>query len=130
MERLLEEIAAHGWSAQSREAFVQEYDRQIGETIMNFLIEYGLLKDRGALRSLKSYVDNRLKGRRAGSEHPLWEIVEEVYMRVYKEIFQKKLVGNYVGGVRAGTIKADFASYLRGAVRRRLLDVLGGRRAV
>lgn len=125
MVRLLEEVTAHGWSAQSREEFVRLYDREIGETILNFLVEYGWLTDRRALRSLKSYVDNRLKGQRAGPEHPLWEIMEEVYMRVYREVFQKKLVENYVKGVRAGMIKADFVSYLHGAVRRRLLDVLG-----
>jgi len=125
MERLLEEVAAQGWSAQSREEFVRRYDREVGETIMNFLIDYGLLADRRALRSLQGYVDSRLRDQRAGEEHPLWEIVEEVYMRVYKEIFQKKLVENYMGGVRAGTVKVDFGSYLRGAVRQRVLDVLG-----
>jgi hypothetical protein len=125
MEQLLCEVAAHGWSAKSREEFVKQYDREIGETLIDLLVEYGLLTNRRTLRSLKSYVESRLQDKRAGQEYSLWEIVEEVYMRVYSEVFQKKLVENYVEGVRASTIKADFVSYLRGAVRRRLLDVLG-----
>ena len=125
MEPLLEDVAADGWSAESREQFVRLYDREIGETILHLLVEYGLLVDRRALRSLKSYVESRLQGQRTESEHPLWEIVEEVYMSIYQEVFQKKLIENYVEGAHAGTIKADFVSYLRGAVRRRLIDVLG-----
>jgi hypothetical protein len=124
MERLLEDVAAHGWTAERREAFVHRYDRRIGEAVLDLLVEYGMLGERRALRSLKSYIENRLRDRRAGPEHPLWELVEETYMRVYTEIFQKKLVQSYVSGVRAGTVQADFESYLRGAVRRRFLDVL------
>ena len=125
MERLLEDIAAHGWEKESREAFVRRYDREIGETILHLLAEYGLLADRRALHSLKSYIDSRLNDRRAESEHPLWEIVEEVYMNMYREIFEEKLVPNYVSGVAHGTVTSDFTGYLRGAVRQRLLDVLG-----
>lgn len=125
MERLLEDIAEHGWTIERREAFVQRYDRRIGETVLDLLVEYGILSDRRAWRSVKSYVESRLRGRRVGSEHPLWELVEETYMRVYAEIFQKRLVQSYVNGVRAGTVQSDFEGYLRGAVRRRLLDVLG-----
>ncbi len=124
MERLLEDVAEHGWTVERREAFVHHYDRRIGEALLDLLVEYGLLGDRRALRSVKSYVESRLRGQRAESEHPLWEIVEEVYMRVYSEIFRKKLIENYVNGVRAGAVQSDFASYLRGAVRRRLLDRL------
>lgn len=125
MEAWLENVAEHGWSTQSREEFVRFYDREIGEAIISLLVEYGLLTDRRALRSLKSYVESRLQDKRAGPEHPLWEIIEEGYMRVYSEVFQKKLIENYVSGVQAGAIKADFMDYLRGAVRRRFLDVLG-----
>jgi hypothetical protein len=125
MERLLEDVAAQGWLAESREAFVRLYDREIGETIIHLLVEYSLLVDSRALRSLKSYIESRLLGQRAGPEHPLWEIIEEGYMRVYSEVFQKKLVENYVNGVQAGAIKAGFVPYLQGAVRRRLQDVLG-----
>jgi hypothetical protein len=81
MNSLLEAVAAQGWSAQSREEFVRRYDREIGETILHLLVEYGLLADRRALRSLKSYIENRLRDRRAGEEDPLWEIVEEVYLK-------------------------------------------------
>ena len=125
MERLLEDVATHGWAKESREAFVRRYDREIGETILHLLAEYGLIGDRRALRSLKSYIESRLNDRRAESEHPLWEIVEEVYMNMYREIFEKKLVPNYVSGVQQGTVASDFMGYLRGAVRQRLLDVLG-----
>lgn len=123
MERLLEDIAQYGWTTERREAFVQRYDRRIGETIIDLLVEYGA--DRRAVRSLKSYVESRLRSQPRSSEHALWETVEEVYMRVYREIFEKKLIENYVHGARAGAVQADFLSYLRGAVRRRLLDVLG-----
>lgn len=125
MENLLEEVVSHGWSTQSREDFVRLYDREIGEMILHLLVEYGVLADRRALSSLKSYVESRLRDQRAGPEYPLWEIVEEVYMNMYREIFQKKLLETYVGGIRAGTVQADFKSYLRGAVRQRLLDALG-----
>jgi hypothetical protein len=125
MERLLEDVAEHGWTSERREAFVHRYDRQIGEAVLDLLVEYGMLGDHRALRSLRSYIEHRLRDRRAGPEHPLWELVEETYMRIYTEIFQKKLVQSYVNGVRAGTVQVDFESYLRGAVRRRFLDVLG-----
>lgn len=125
MERLLEDIAEQGWTPERREAFVRRYDRLIGETALDLLVEYGLLSSHQALRSLRNYIESRWRERRAGEEHPLWELVEETYMRVYAEIFQKKLVHSYVSGVRAGTVQADFESYLRGAVRRRLLDVVG-----
>ncbi|MBI1742423.1 hypothetical protein HYR54_05065 [Candidatus Acetothermia bacterium] len=125
MERLLEDIAAHGWAKESREAFVRHYDREIGETILHLLAEYGLIGDRRALRSLKSYIESRLREQRAGPEHSLWEIVEEVYMSIYREVFEKKLVQDYVTGTRDGTVKSDFVGYLRGAVRQRLLDALG-----
>jgi hypothetical protein len=125
MERLLEDVAEHGWTLEQRDAFVRRYDRLIGETVLDLLVEYGLLGDRRALRSLRSYLESRLRDQRAGEEHPLWELVEETYMRVYTEIFQKRLVQNYVNGVRASTVQVEFEGYLRGAVRRRLLDLLG-----
>lgn len=125
MERLLEDVAAHGWSPERREVFVRRYDRVIGQAVLDLLVEYGLLADRRALRSLKSYIESRLQDQRAGAEHPLWEIVEEVYMRTYREIFEKKLIENYVRGAQAGAVQTEFEGYLRGAVRRRFLDVLG-----
>nr|BAL59187.1 hypothetical protein HGMM_OP3C342 [Candidatus Acetothermum autotrophicum] len=125
MERLLEDVTDQGWMPEHREAFVRRYDHVIGETILDLMVEYGLLTSRRALRSLRSYIESRLRDQRADEEHPLWELVEEAYMRVYTEIFQKKLVQNYVNGVRAGKVQADFEGYLRGAVHRRFLDVLG-----
>jgi hypothetical protein len=125
MERLLEDVAEHGWTPEQRDAFVRRYDRLIGETVLDLLVEYGLLGDRRALRSLRSYLESRLRDQRAGEEHPLWELVEETYMRVYTEIFQKELVQNYIGDVRAGTVQTGFEGYLRGVVRWRLLDLLG-----
>lgn len=125
MERLVEDIADQGWTAEHRDAFVRRYDRLIGETILDLLVEYGLLAGRRALRSLRSYLESRLRDQRAGEEHPLWELVEETYMRVYSEVFEKKLVQNYVAGVRAGAVQTEFASYLRSAICKRFLDVLG-----
>jgi hypothetical protein len=128
MDALLESIAERGWSAETREEFVRRYDREIGNYIVYLLSEYGILRDARDFSSLIKHVEARPKGRRPGKgegESRLLDILEEVYVRTYGEVFEKGLVENYLLGYLDGAIRSRFLEYLKGVIRNRFFDVIG-----
>lgn len=123
MEDLFQRVAERGWSEDRRNEFVQAYDRMIGQAIVYYLARYWHL-ERREIGELLSGVERRTRGKGETPEHPLLESLEEAYLELYKQVFQGKLIPGYVQGKREGKIQADFASYLRGIIRHRVLDCL------
>lgn len=123
MEALLTEVAERGWDAGLRERFVRSFDRTIGQAIVYYLARFWHLEGR-ELAQLLAIVERREGGSGETPEHPLSEVIEEAYVTIYRQVFQQKLILSYLRGKEQGCIKSDFAAYLRGAVRHRVLDCL------
>lgn len=123
MEGILSEVAELGWTEARREEFVRRYDRFIGRAVIYFLARYRNLSGQEIHRLLES-VERRLKGRSRVHETGLLDLVEEVYLRVYEQVFRTRLLQDYVDGYHRGRIACEFPAYLRGVIRNRVVDCL------
>lgn len=126
MDDLLTTIAEHGWDPELREQFVRAFDQMIGRSIVYFLSRLRGLEGRD-IGQLLAFVERREEAALHAEDHPLSEVIEEAYFSMYRQIFSGSLVAKYVQGKRSGAISSDFAAYLRGAVRHRVVDSLRGR---
>ena len=128
-EDLLRRIAERGWSPQAKEEFAHRYDGEIGRYIIYLLSQYGMLSSSSDLRALREHVELRLRGGSREGETGAVEILEEVYVETYSEVFKGKLIQSYVKGYARGEIDVGFLDYLKGVIRNKLFAVIGGERS-
>lgn len=109
---LLQDAAC--WTTELRRRFIDAYDRQIGRWTLNLLAQYGLISSTKELSALRRHVEARLRGQARDGFSELVDVLGDVYVRTYREVFQERHLK-----------KLSSDKYLFGIVRHQFFAALG-----
>lgn len=121
----LQDAARTGWTSELRERFIQTYDRQIGRWILNLCLRYGLICSTGELGALRAHVEARLRGKARDSFSPLVDLLSDVYVRTYHEVFRERFVQRLTFHRGERPFAPTFESYLFRIVQHQFFAALG-----
>lgn len=121
--QLLEQAAHSGWTAELKEKFVHAYDRQIGRSVLTLLAQYGLISSARELSLLRQHIELRLEGKAKASSSERVDLLCDVYVKTYHEVFQERFVKRWLSQDHAA--ESSFERYLHGLIRHQFFAALG-----